>query len=215
MISVAEPQDGEVFVDMPSGGGYLRHYLNDVDVQLIAVETTKAFYDQCAEDDRTTRRLCDLADTGLDSNSVDAVVSMAGLHHVDDRPSVFAEVRRILRPGGRFCIADVDDGSRIDGFLNTFVDEHNSMGHTGTFIDERFLSDLREAGLAIDHDQVHAYTWDFGGEAEMVEYCTLMFGLDLASPSQVLEGIRAYQGWHQNGTRCRMNWALRFIRARR
>ncbi len=42
--------------------------------------------------------------------SVDSVVMLGGIHHVMDRRGLFSEVRRILRPGGRFTWREpVDD----------------------------------------------------------------------------------------------------------
>jgi SAM-dependent methyltransferase len=212
LLQVIEPVDGHVIADMPSGGGYLRRYLSgDRDVRLIAIETTQAFYEQCVEDENTTCLLRDLDQTGLASESVDTVVSMAGLHHVDDRPTVLREMHRILRPGGCLCVADVESGSAIDGFLNTFVDQHNSMGHDGHFIDDTVRDDLRRAAFTIELDVRKEYGWAFEGVEQMVDCCTLMFGLDQASPEEVLEGIAAHQGYRE-GAGCVMNWGLRFIR---
>jgi len=207
-----EPVDGNVIVDMPSGGGYLRHYLTDErNTQFIAIETTQAFYEQCVDDEHTSCLLRDLDETGLAAASADVVVSMAGFHHVDNRTGVLREMYRILRPGGCLCIADVEKGSVMDGFLNTFVDQHNSIGHEGQFVDTSFRDDLRNASFSIDQNERVDYAWTFEGTRQMVDYCTLMFGLDQASPEEVLEGIAAYQGYSEGAT-CAMNWGLRFIR---
>lgn len=44
--------------------------------------------------------------------SVDRVLSTLMFHHLDaaDRPAMLAEVRRVLRPGGAFVLADFDGG---------------------------------------------------------------------------------------------------------
>jgi SAM-dependent methyltransferase len=212
MVDLLQPGSQDLIVDMPSGGGYLRSYLPHLSTQLIAVETTESFFEQCLEDERTERRLCALDDTNLPTDSVDAVVSMAGMHHVENRAEVFTEIRRILKPGGRFCVADVEKHSVWDGFLNTFVDEHNSMGHKGDFIDDSFRTLLTRTGFQVTSDQLVEYTWDFDTAHDMITYCTLMFGLDKASPDKVEAGIRSYQGF-QTDERCRMNWGLRFIHA--
>jgi hypothetical protein len=52
----------------------------------------------------------------------------------------------VLRPGGRLSILEVPVGAATDGFLNDFVDRHNSMGHEGRFVDGSFRVDLAAAG---------------------------------------------------------------------
>jgi SAM-dependent methyltransferase len=212
MTALLSPQDGDVIADMPSGGGYLRRYFGSNDVQLVAIETTQAFYEQCIEDESTQSKLCNLDSTGLATGSVDAVASMAGLHHVEDREAVFTEINRILKPDGEVCLADVEKGSEIDGFLNTFVDQHNSMGHKGRFIDKEFRHDLISANFNITFDAMLKYTWSFEGIEEMIDYCRLLFGLDQATSQQILDGISSYQGYFVNNGSCRMNWKLRFIK---
>jgi SAM-dependent methyltransferase len=44
----------------------------------------------------------DLADTGLESGSVDVVMARSVMEHIPNPVAVYAEVARILRPGGRF-----------------------------------------------------------------------------------------------------------------
>jgi len=44
----------------------------------------------------------DLADTGLESGSADVVMARSVMEHVTNPLAVYAEVARVLRPGGRF-----------------------------------------------------------------------------------------------------------------
>lgn len=206
---------GEVVCDVPAGGGYLRHALPDGCAAVHFVETAPYFYEHCPEDDRHRRHLCELESLALADRSVDCVLSLAALHHVEDRPAVYREFHRILRPGGRLVVADVAAGSAVAGFLNEFVDAANSMGHEGLFLVDEDRRGLESAGFAIESDRVIDYHWRFADAAEMGAYCRRLFGLDLADETAVAEGARRYLGTVALDGGIGMNWALRFIGARR
>jgi len=48
----------------------------------------------------------DVASTSFDDNKFDAAISYGSLHHWKDPQAVFAELIRVVRPGGRICIGD-------------------------------------------------------------------------------------------------------------
>ena len=208
------PRDGQVIVDMPSGGGYLHGIVGAAAaVTLICVETSRAFADRVPRTPAVRPVLAELHDVPVEGASVDTVVSLAGLHHVADRPAVFAEMRRMLKPGGRACLADVAAGSPVDGFLNGFVDRHNSMGHRGAFLDDRARHELAAAGFRITSDAVARYHWTFPSEPALARFCRLLFGLDRADERQTLAGVREHLGYDCVEGRWRMNWELTFLDA--
>lgn len=212
ILRLAEPRDGQTICDMPSGGGYLRNF-TDADITLLCVETSQAFADRVKPTSKMRGILADLHKVPVESCSVDTVINLAGLHHVPDRPAVFAEMKRMLKPGGRVCIADVTAGSPVDAFLNGFVDQHNSMGHQGEFISDKIRGELSAAGFSIDSDRREHFHWTFDSEQSMARFCRLLFGLDKADESQTLQGLRDTVGYRHSGDRWLMNWELTCLRA--
>ena len=202
---------GGVVCDVPSGGGYLADHLPpDLELRLVAIDPSDVFA-RTWQDQRVEWHLAPLTRLPIQDASVDALVSIAGLHHADDRPAALREMRRVLRPGGRLSILEVPSGATTDRFLNGFVDQYNSMGHDGRFVDDAFRADVTAAGFHVETDELCRYTWDFSGEDEMVEFIRLMFWLDKATPEIILEGVRDILGVDAVGGDCKMNWELQRI----
>ena len=96
---------------MPSGGGYLADLLPaDLELRLIAIDPSDVFA-RTWQDQRVEWHLAPLTELPIEDADVDALVSIAGLRHVDDRQVVLREMRRVLRPGGRLSILEVSVGA--------------------------------------------------------------------------------------------------------
>lgn len=202
---------GLVAYDVPAGGGYLSRHV-DAGVHWLEIETTSGF---TAAQANPRQHLCSsLASIELADASADRIISLAGLHHLPERSGIFREFARLLRPAGLLALADVAEGSATAAFLNEFVDRHCPMGHRGVFLGAELVPDLRAAGLDVLADRSIDLRWRFGSKDDMADFCCLLFGLE-TDRANTLAGIRDHVGYEERDGRVLMNWALRFVRARK
>ena len=199
-----------VLVDAPSGGGYLRRHLHDALPLVVSLEASYHFC-HCGKHDGESALVSGMSALALADDSADAVVSLAGLHHLPDRDAFYREAKRVLRPGGRIVVADVLKGSRVDSFLNGFVNESNSMGHGGIFLDDGDIAAMEDAGLRITRVSHENYHWCFDSRREMADFCKLLFGIDRVDHASIESAIDDHLGIVETESRVLMNWSLQFI----
>jgi len=122
-INYAIPSSGEVCVDLGSGRG------NDV-IRLAEEVGEQGFvYGIDISDGMIARAEANLAKfdvsnarilkSALDSlpiadNTVNLVISNCTINHATDKPAVWKEVHRILKPSGRFVVSDIYATAPID-----------------------------------------------------------------------------------------------------
>lgn len=79
----------------------------DIDTEMVALAAARMIRE--AIDDQVRASVGDVAALPLADASVDLVTSSFSVHHWPDAAAGFAEVRRVLRPGGRAIIYDLPD----------------------------------------------------------------------------------------------------------
>jgi SAM-dependent methyltransferase len=144
----------------------------------------------------------------LKDASVDRVLSIAGLHHVEDKCALFTEMRRVLKPGGRIVVADVADDSVVRKFLDDFVGRYCQTGHSGWYFGADTRAELRDAGLNIVDEKKLDYLWYAPNMQQLANFCRLLFGMVNADTGTVADGIRHYLGTQETDGRAGLNWQL-------
>ena len=210
-VSAADIKPGHTVCDAPAGGGYLRAYLPGGIERYLAVETAPDFVGHCPMGDADQIVESPLHQIALKDDSVDVCINLAGSHHLEDKALFFAEAARILKPGGKLVLVDVDTGTGADRFLNEYVDQYSSMGHKGVFLTTKTATEVVDAGFEIDRDELVAFPWCFENKHDMGLFCKLLFGIDLADKDTVMQAAEDILGFMPGPGQVNMAWSLRCI----
>jgi ubiquinone/menaquinone biosynthesis C-methylase UbiE len=153
--AVAELNEGETVLDLGSGGG--------IDVLLSARrvgETGKAYgldmTDEMLELARANQRVAGVENVEfvkgtiehvpLPDDSVDVIISNCVINLSADKPAVFREAARVLKPGGRFAVTDVVSDPDMDEATRKDMEQWTGC-IAGALTDDEFRSELEAAGF--------------------------------------------------------------------
>jgi ubiquinone/menaquinone biosynthesis C-methylase UbiE len=110
--AAAQVQPGELAADIGAGTGFISEGLLVRGARVIAVDQSEAMLEVLKEKLGSTGELdCRTGEADalpVESGSVDAVFANMYLHHVEDPASAIAEMARLLKPGGRLVVTDLD-----------------------------------------------------------------------------------------------------------
>ena len=167
--AVAELAEGEVVLDLGSGGGI------DVILSARRVGPAGRAYGLDMTDEMLELGRRNAAAAGVENAeflkghieqiplpdaSVDVVISNCVINLSTYKASVFAEVARVLRPGGRFAVSDVVADADMDDAARADVDQWTGCV-AGALTRDDYVALLTAAGLAdveiIESHRVHEH----------------------------------------------------------
>jgi SAM-dependent methyltransferase len=189
-------------LDIPSGNQYFKSYLpNNINYGLEVTQFTPDISSQ----------IVSWTSIPYPDNYMDIIICLAAHHHLDitQRSDFYKEAFRILKPNGLFVIGDVKSGSKIDPFLNIFVDKYNGLGHKGIFLCDKDLDNIQNVGFNNVTITTKSYPWIFDNLDVAIHYVKLLFDLDLANS----EDIKKEVDFTISPSHIELPWELSFITA--
>lgn len=185
----AKRKPGLVVADVPAGGGYVKSYLPD-GCKWLGHEPCASFSSHGGQ----TEPSLPLVPLPWSDGHVDAAISLARIHHVEDKRSLFSDLFRVARSGGRLVASDMATVTAVARFLDGYVSARNSMGHEGVFLDERTLDALKQAGWTVEHAGNWPFHWASARRPDMAAFCHALFDLRTFSEAQTLKALESNLG---------------------
>ena len=112
-FSVVNIEQGKLCADIGAGTGFVTEGIINKGLKVIAVDQSEEMLSQMKQKfkhcDLIDYRRGDAENLPIADNTVDFVFANMNLHHVEDPASAIKEMVRILKPGGKIAITDLDE----------------------------------------------------------------------------------------------------------
>lgn len=153
-IDIAEPQAGETILDLGSGAGidcFVVARAVGSSGHVIGVDMTQEMIDKARANASRAGltvdfRLGEIEKLPVESGTVDAVISNCVVNLSPDKPRVFAEAYRVLKPGGRLAISDIVLESELPPAVRDSVEAYVGCV-AGALLRDEYLGLIRDAGF--------------------------------------------------------------------
>ena len=159
MADLLAPTPTDTVLDAGAGlGGPARYLADRFGCRVVGIDLTPLFIDvgrllseRTGFEELVALRVGDITKLDLADESVDHAWTQHVAMNIRDRPTLYAETRRVMKPGGRFALFDVIAGGGGDLLLPVpwATEPHHS--HLVTRDELRAL--LTEAGFRIEVDE--------------------------------------------------------------
>ena len=154
-IALASLKEGEVVLDLGSGAGFdcfLAASRVGPQGKVIGVDMTPEMLDKARENvhkgnyQNVEFRLGEIENLPVADNSVDVIISNCVINLSQDKPKVFKEAFRVLKPGGRLMVSDIVLLADLPKEILTSVDAYVGC-IAGASKKSDYLEAIRSAGF--------------------------------------------------------------------
>ena len=149
-------RSGQTVLDLGSGAG-LDVFVARSEVgesgHVIGVDMTAEMIARARENtkksgfDNVEFRLGEIEHLPVPSNSIDVVISNCVLNLVPDKQRAFAEIFRVLKPGGHFCISDIVSSQELPDWLKGIAEAYAGCV-SGAIPKGDYLDLIKETGFS-------------------------------------------------------------------
>jgi arsenite methyltransferase len=183
-ITLAALEPGQVVLDLGSGGGidcFLAAQRVGPEGHVIGVDMTPAMLEKARANkvkigaDNVEFRLGEIEHLPVPDASVDVIISNCVINLSTDKPQVFREAFRALRPGGKLAVSDmVTDGPLPDNLKSSLSAWAGCV--SGALDIREYIAGIQESGFVdveivpvyLDREQVDDAVHQLGGEIQLV-----------------------------------------------
>lgn len=153
--AMAGLKKGETVLDLGSGAGidcFLAGKAVGEGGWVIGVDMTEPMIEKARANAQKTGvtnvefRLGEIEHLPVDDNSVDVVISNCVINLSPDKPAVFREMFRALKPGGRFAVSDIVTKKQLPEFVLRSIEAYAAC-IAGAVTKDEYLDGLKAAGF--------------------------------------------------------------------
>ena len=154
-VALASLREGDIVLDLGSGAGFdcfLAAQRVGASGRVIGVDMTPEMIAKARENAQKSNynniefRLGEIEHLPVADNSVDVTISNCVINLVPDKRTAFAEIFRVLKPGGRLMISDIVLLKELPDFIKNSAAAYIGC-ISGALMKDEYLKTIRETGF--------------------------------------------------------------------
>ena len=154
-VAISSLKEGETVLDLGSGAGidcFLAANKVGKSGKVIGVDMTPEMIDKARINAKTQNydnvefRQGEIENLPIDDGSIDVIISNCVINLSPDKPGVFQEAFRVLKPGGRLMVADIVLTRELPEYVRASVEAYvGCVG--GAVLKDEYLKAIKDSGF--------------------------------------------------------------------